>query len=171
MAAFDPKRTFPATIGSANRLWFPRSNRGATLRVPKSFARVASLDRSVRKDAARSAICREQYSGRSQSITYKGIVTIDASPITCASSGLNWAWGLAVSDENAGGRERFPVKIKCPRCKQIGSAIWEEAARPNPEGLKPTLISLPVGFYHRARKDLAGLPELVCDDCQTVILD
>lgn len=72
-----------------------------------------------------------------------------------------------MSDE----RTRFTVKIECPKCKQTGIAIWEEAAAPNPHGLEPTLVEIPEGFYQRVRKNLLHVPELVCGLCGAIISD
>ena len=65
-------------------------------------------------------------------------------------------------------RERFPVPMVCPKCKQVGLAVWEEAALPNPAGLWPTLISLPEGFYHRVQNNNSAEPEIVCGKCGAV---
>lgn len=74
-------------------------------------------------------------------------------------------------DVSGGPRARFPVRIKCAKCGQTGSAIWEEAAAPNPDGPKPVLISLPDGFYHRMQKDHGAPPQLVCGNCGSIIHD
>jgi hypothetical protein len=77
----------------------------------------------------------------------------------------------AMANYRKGDRVRFTVAMTCPTCRKTGDAIWEEAALPNPEGLKPQLLSLPDGFYHRMRHDFAGLPEIVCAKCGQVQTD
>jgi uncharacterized OB-fold protein len=79
--------------------------------------------------------------------------------------------GIAMADGLSGGRQQFPVTVICPKCSQTGSAIWEENTLPNPRGLKPMIISLPDGFYHRVKKNHSLLPEVVCEKCGTVVLD
>jgi hypothetical protein len=49
--------------------------------------------------------------------------------------------------------------------------IWEEAAAPNPDGLKPELVALPDGFYKRERQGIPGLPHIVCGQCDFVLPD
>jgi hypothetical protein len=68
-------------------------------------------------------------------------------------------------------RKRFPVAIACPKCKQKGTAIWEEAVLPNPQGLAPELIILPEGFFHRVRKNVSTVPEIACHKCGAPVPD
>ena len=68
-------------------------------------------------------------------------------------------------------REKFAVAIKCPGCGQIGSSAWEENARLHPKGPMPELLSVSAGFYLRVRKNLLGLPQIVCDHCDTPLKD
>jgi hypothetical protein len=65
-------------------------------------------------------------------------------------------------------REQISVLPICPKCYQTGVALWEEAALQNPDGLHRTLVSLTDGFYHRVRKNLIKVPEIICDSCGTV---
>jgi hypothetical protein len=68
-------------------------------------------------------------------------------------------------------RAQFSVDIHCPKCKRAGKAIWEEAATPNPRGLKPSLVNLPDGFVQRMRRNLANVPEVICKDCGVAVPD
>jgi hypothetical protein len=66
------------------------------------------------------------------------------------------------------GREKFPVPIKC-KCGQVGSAIWEESAQPNPKGPRPVLLEVSSGFYLRLRKRDIGTTEIMCAVCESVV--
>jgi hypothetical protein len=68
-------------------------------------------------------------------------------------------------------RRRSSVPIACPACDQKGVAIWEEAALPNPQGLAPKLLSLPVEFVRRDKSHMTNVPEIVCRNCGTVLAD
>ena len=76
-----------------------------------------------------------------------------------------------LNDQDGEPRARFPAEIKCGKCGQDGIAIWEEAVRPNPGGLKPLLISLPDGFYNRIRRHHASPPDIVCGQCGSIVRD
>lgn len=76
-----------------------------------------------------------------------------------------------MAEEQSSDRLRFPVVIECPRCKHSGSVIWEEAAEPNPDGLKPKLVTLPHGFYQKPREGIPGAPQIVCGQCDFVLPD
>jgi hypothetical protein len=68
-------------------------------------------------------------------------------------------------------REKLAVKIKCPKCGQIGSATWEENAEMSPKGPMSQLLSVSSGFYQRAVKTDRGAIETACDACETVVPD
>jgi hypothetical protein len=84
---------------------------------------------------------------------------------------LQIGWGGVSKEKTGGPRTRFPAEIKCQKCGQTGSAIWEEATQPNPDGPKPVLISLPDGFYHRVRRDHDAPPDIVCGACGAIVRD
>jgi DNA-directed RNA polymerase subunit RPC12/RpoP len=86
---------------------------------------------------------------------------------TSETKGTEGEEGEVMSDELHDKRAQFTVEIECPKCGQKGHAIWERDA-PNPQGLQPKLLSLPVGFSERVRTNLTELPEIVCDKCGTV---
>lgn len=66
-------------------------------------------------------------------------------------------------------REKFPVKIKCPKCGQVGSATWEENADVSLHGPMSQLLYVSNGFYQRVVKQDRGAIETVCDACGTVV--
>jgi hypothetical protein len=68
-------------------------------------------------------------------------------------------------------REKFAVKIKCPKCGQIGSATWEENAELSPKGPMSQLLNVSSGFYQRVGKADRGAIETMCGVCETVIVD
>ncbi len=68
-------------------------------------------------------------------------------------------------------RQQFPVAIACPKCGTKGVAIWEEAVLPNPQGLAPALLSLPDQFFHRVRRNMSAVPEIVCHKCGKALPD
>jgi hypothetical protein len=68
-------------------------------------------------------------------------------------------------------REKFAVKIECPKCGQIGSATWEENAEMSPKGPMSQLLSVSSGFYQRVVKLDRGAIETFCGVCETVIVD
>ena len=65
----------------------------------------------------------------------------------------------------------MPIKLVCPKCSQIGSALREENTFPSPSGLEPKLTLVSGGFYHRVRKGLTGAPQVVCGNCEAVLPD
>ena len=74
-----------------------------------------------------------------------------------------------MAGELSSGRLRFPVVVECPQCKHSGSVIWEEAAKPTPDGLRPELVELPQGFHQRAGTE--GTPQIVCAHCGFALPD
>ncbi len=70
------------------------------------------------------------------------------------------------------GREPFAIAIKCPKCGQAGSAIWEETdAFSRQHGPQRTLKLLSSGFFQRPAPMPALDPQIVCDRCDTVLPD
>ena len=66
-------------------------------------------------------------------------------------------------------RDRFPVKIKCPKCGHTGSATWEENSTISARGPMASLEGLSDGFYQRTTEPPVGIPEVVCAKCETVL--
>lgn len=75
------------------------------------------------------------------------------------------------NNQAAVSREKFPVKIKCPKCGQTGSALWEENNEISPRGPMSSLESLSDGFHQRIKNASTHLPEVVCSGCGTVLPD
>ena len=67
-------------------------------------------------------------------------------------------------------RKKFVVPIKC-QCGQVGSAMWEENAKPSPAGLQPVLLEVSLGFHFRVQKDGRVAPQIICAACQNPVLD
>lgn len=62
------------------------------------------------------------------------------------------------------GEVEVSVTLKCARCGQIGSAVWESPLPPS----RHELISLSNGFYERlTMKPITSQPEIMCGDCKT----
>jgi len=68
-------------------------------------------------------------------------------------------------------RTQIPVKLKCPKCSHVGSALWEENSGISPRGPMASLEGLSDGFYHRIKNAKTHLPEVVCGRCGTVLPD
>jgi predicted RNA-binding Zn-ribbon protein involved in translation (DUF1610 family) len=68
-------------------------------------------------------------------------------------------------------RTKFPVKIKCPKCGQTGSAMWEENSDISPRGPMSALDSLSDGFFQRIKDARTHSPEVVCRNCGTALPD
>jgi hypothetical protein len=64
-------------------------------------------------------------------------------------------------------RDIFPIALRCPKCGQTGTAMWEENSHISPDGPEPTLASLSDGFYRRDGEGPAGAPLIVCRQCET----
>jgi hypothetical protein len=62
-----------------------------------------------------------------------------------------------------------PVKLKCPKCGQTGSALWEEKGDVSPRDPMASLENLSDGFYHRIKNAHTHLPEVVCNSCGSVL--
>jgi hypothetical protein len=69
-------------------------------------------------------------------------------------------------------RERFSVPVKCGRCGQQGTIVWEEnAGDALSRGPQTTLVSISSGFYERVARSHRGSVEIVCQRCNTVLPD
>jgi len=62
-------------------------------------------------------------------------------------------------------RDTFPIPLRCPKCGQTGTAMWEENSRISPAGPEPSLAGISNGFYRRERAN--DLPLIVCRQCET----
>jgi hypothetical protein len=67
-------------------------------------------------------------------------------------------------------REEFVVKIRCAKCAQHGTAIWEETdAIHRHKGAQRVLKFVSAGFSFSADAlTQSGDPEIVCDHCDEV---
>jgi hypothetical protein len=65
-------------------------------------------------------------------------------------------------------RVRIKVELRCPKCKQIGSAIWEENSAPSPNGPEPVLFSVSDGFYQRMTNNHRDL-QTRCVKCDAIV--
>jgi hypothetical protein len=70
-------------------------------------------------------------------------------------------------------REEFAVKLRCPKCDQHGTAIWEETdAAHRHDGPQRVLKFVSAGFsFSRDKLSSSGDPEIVCDHCEAVQAD
>jgi hypothetical protein len=69
-------------------------------------------------------------------------------------------------------REKFSVPVKCGRCGQQGTIVWEENAGDSLcRGPQTTLVAVPAGFYERVARNHRGTVEIVCGRCNTVLPD
>ena len=69
-------------------------------------------------------------------------------------------------------RERFSVPVKCGRCGQQGTIIWEEnTGDALTRGPQTSLVAVSSGFYERIARNHRGSVEIVCERCNTVLPD
>jgi hypothetical protein len=69
-------------------------------------------------------------------------------------------------------REEFVVAIRCPKCRQHGSTVWEEATGSHrSQGPQRRLKVVSAGFSQGAVNPVSRDPEIVCDNCETTLPD
>ncbi len=67
-------------------------------------------------------------------------------------------------------RAPFSIDLKCHRCGETGTSVWEENTRIGPDGPQTELISPSAGFYERLTRKRPHQIELVCHTCDAVQL-
>lgn len=69
-------------------------------------------------------------------------------------------------------RDRFALPIRCIRCGQIGSVVWEEnMGSSQPAGPERTLVRISSGFHTGDAETQSHDKQIVCDICDEIVPD